>query len=212
MKLKITSALIVLFIVLGCAAVKDYIEPEERVLVTALVIENSNEQIKLSAEVNVPDKQGGNQIKVYSSYGKDIETALSELEKASYGKLLLGQCPVILLSKDLPKSKLKNIFYTLFQNNEISLSVKFAIFEEEQALLSEETKNPAGYEIENLLNNIERAENKTVGESFAQIIDKSQKKGETFTLPLIEKQNSRFALSGFCRFKNFSLIRKEDLL
>ena len=209
MKLKITSLLTAFFLLLGSGAVKDYVEPEERAVVTALSIENK-EEIYLTAEVNMPDKKGESRVTVYTSYGQNIEEAIKNLEKSTYGKLFLSQCPVILLEKGIEKTLLKNIFYQLFKNSEISLSVRFVVFEKNSNILSENSETVTGYEIENLLNNLERHQNKSLNESFAQIIDKSRKSDGEFSLPVIAKENQRITVAGSCRFINFSIHRKED--
>ena len=98
----------------------------------------------------------------------------------------------------------------MFKNSEISLAVRFVVFEKNSNILSETSETVTGYEIENLLNNLERHQNKSLNESFAQIIDKSRKNDGEFTLPVISKENQRIVVSDSCRFINFSIYRKED--
>lgn len=211
MKLKITSIITLLLIVAGSVGMKDYTEPEKRVIVTALAIDSEDGELLFTAEANVPDGEGKSQTKVYSATSDSPEIALKELESASYGKLLLSQCPVILIGSEIPSEKLRELIFYLFDHNDIALSVKFVYCQSAYELLdSEEKTTPSGYEIEKLLNNNARLYGKADTESFAEIIDKAMRKQLKFSLPFIEKKDERFVFSGTFLFENFSAVEKED--
>lgn len=198
MKLKITALLIIIFLFLGCAFVKDYTEPEKRVIVSCFAIDYKNGFV-FTIENSLGDKEGNVITSVYSAQGKTTESAMENLKSVSYGKLLFSQCPVILIGKNVSGEKLKELFYYLFDNNDISLSVKFVCCENAADILNNETKNPKGYEIERLINN--NSSLKSI--SFAEIIDKDLKNQNSFSLPFIRSNNGRFIITKHLTFENF---------
>jgi hypothetical protein len=203
MKLKITAITTVLFIILGCAFVKDYIEPEKRVIVSCLAIDYKDGFV-FTIETAVGDKEGNILTSVYSASGNSSENTMQNLKQKSYGKLLFSQCPVILLSQSVTGENLKQLLLFLFDNNDISLSVKFVCCNTASELLTSETNKPAGYEIETLLNS--NSQYKPL--SFAEIIDKELRGKNEFYLPFAEKQEERFVLNKFLIYEDF-LIKEE---
>lgn len=206
MKLKITAIIIALFIILGCAFVKDYTEPEKRVIVTCLAVDYKNGFV-FSVETAVGDKDGNILTDLYSASGNSPLDAMEKLKQESYGKLLFSQCPVILLGKSVYGENLKQLFYYLFDNNDISLSVKFVCCKNAGELLTGEKNKPVGYEIEAIINN----NNKYKPLSFAEIIDLDLRNKNEFFLPFTEKQNNRFVINKSLFYKNF-IVGKETFL
>ena len=197
MKLKITAVLTLVFILLGCAFVKDYTEPEKRVIVTCFGVDYKDGFL-FTIETAVGDKDGNILTDVYSETGITSQNAMENLKNKSYGKLLFSQCPVILLGKSVNGENLKQLLYFLFNNNDISLSVKFVSCEDAKTLLYGEKERPAGYEIERLINN-----NSLNILSFAEIIDKDLRGKNEFFLPFAEKQDNRFVIKKQLLYKNF---------
>lgn len=113
---KIVIPLIILLTLCSCNLTSDYIEPEQRAIVTVMGLENEFDDINLYIQLYNGE--------VYSQTGDNIKNALDNLQNLVDGKLLFSQCSAIFIDKALYSNQIKDIFEFCVDNNEISLSVK----------------------------------------------------------------------------------------
>lgn len=114
--LRVVCCIFTLFFLSSCVVPNDYIEPEQRAVVTVLGVEKNGEGINLYLQLYNGEK--------YKQFGENLSEAVNIMQNKVEGKLLLSQCSVIFTDKTLLDIQIKDIFDFCIENQDISLSVK----------------------------------------------------------------------------------------
>ncbi len=147
---KILSILLITVLTLAGCSGSDYTEPEDRTVVTMLIIEK-NEEFVLTTEIIVlPKTKGdGGEAKFISADSNDISEAYKLLGDEVYNELSFYHCPVIVCDKNLFATEKEKIFEFILTNEQFSLSANLLICENINNLLKIAVKKGSylGYEI-----------------------------------------------------------------
>lgn len=147
---KILSVLLITAVLLSGCTGSDYTEPEDRTVVTMLII-TKNEQFELTAEtILLPKtKEGGMKSDFIRAEDSDITKAYNLLGDKVYNELSFYHCSVIVCSEDLFISEKENIFDFILSNEQFSLSANLLICEDTINLAKISVKEGLflGYEI-----------------------------------------------------------------
>lgn len=108
----------------GCQS-SDYTEPEDRTVVTMLIISQKSGYL-LTAETYNGDNES-NSVKMVSSLDKSLEEAFNMLEKEVYNELSFYHCPIIVCEAELFKNNKEEIIKFLLNIGQISLSADILI-------------------------------------------------------------------------------------
>ena len=203
--MKFVKTILVFFIILclsGCKYGADYIDPEDRYIITAIGIQKSNEGVMavIEAPKEIDTKQEA--VKVFSASGQNIKKAIQNASDKIPGELLFSQCPVILLDRSVEGDLIDDIFDLCLSDYEISLSVQFVACENPQKILSEDTSDTSvGYTIHRTVNYSNKNFNFSGTSRFAKIFNDNYKTND-FSIPCISLKNGIFLIDGFQRYRD----------
>ena len=209
---KILICLICFLILTGCRSGSDYIEPESRIIVSAIGVDSLDENILLTAEyinINTTNNDDSYKIKIITGLGKNMQTAVSDLETKIDGKLMLSQCPILILNTSLDNVTLNNIYDCVLFEENISLSIRLVSSESAYNLISANKDNkPSGYQIMSLLRFSENSLGTTKGDSLVKILNREL--NDLYKIPFVE-HNGTYQVSG-CNYFKSGISGELDLL
>lgn len=138
------------FSLTGCVGA-DYIEPENRALITALIID-STENYEITAEViNVKDKTNEGLIppEYLSGKGNNLKNAFTDLQKNYSKNLSLYHCPLIVCQNDIYINDFENLYGFISENSQISLAANLVVSDNCTNLIEKARENVdnVGYKI-----------------------------------------------------------------
>ena len=173
----------------GCASRSDYTEPEDRIIVASVGIDPLGTNLLLTAEcININKNSNADEygIMMLQGVGENFAAAVTDLEKSADGDIIFSQCPILILSSKLSGEQLKDIFLYAADNESIPLAVRAVATESASSLInSNEDKQPAGYQIMNLMNFGDTTSGITENDTFVRIIDGQYTGGSIYKLPYI---------------------------
>ena len=137
----------------GCSH-SDYIEPEKRTVVTAIIVDYEENSYNLSLETISHKKQSEEE--AYSPYyikgsGEDIISALTVAQDEVSSEISIYHCPLIICSERVYKEKQKEIFDFILNTPQISLGADMLLCKNIDDLFLE-NENFLGYEISDTVN------------------------------------------------------------
>jgi len=152
---RILICIILLTFLTGCSAFSDYIEPENRVMVSAFGLDYIDNEILVTAEcidINTTNNNDSYNIMVLTASGETLQKAIAKLNAKIDGKLFLNQCPVLLLGEGLNLSFFEDVFEIAVNKQTLPLGIHIVCCEDAQKTISANAdKKPAGYQLMSLL-------------------------------------------------------------
>ncbi len=209
--LKFSVCVLLLLLLCGCKYGADYIDPEERYVVTALGFENNNNGALAIMETMSVIEDSENPKKLYYGFGSDAITAVKNAEATVPGDVILSQCPVILIGNSVTGDNLKNIFDFCISSYDISLSVQVLNCENVSEILSVESGEiSVGHKILRMLNHFEKYPNITRFGGFSNILA-TENKSNIFCVPHLITNDSNFNVDGLSVYENYFMLKKTAL-
>ncbi len=197
---KVVLVLLMVFSLSGCKYASDYIDPEDRYIITAIGFEKSANGVL--AVIEVPKEISGkaNSKTVYSAWGGNVSGAISAVSNKISGELLFSQCPIVLLDESVEGETIDDIFNYCLSNYDISLSVLLIGCKNPIELLNKET-NEASVGLA-ILKSVKFSNKNLNSQSrFAKVINNNYKTGE-FKIPYVNFSEEVFMVDGVLVFKN----------
>lgn len=192
-----------LLVLSGCRSGSDYIEPESRIIVSALGVDQYNEELLLTAEyvnINTTNNSDSYNIKIITGQGKNMFSAIGDLKNQIDGELMLSQCPAIILGTSLDSENLKDIYSFLLTEENISLGIRIVFCDFANQIITANSDNkPSGYQIMSLLRFTQNSLGFTNGDSLVKILNSPS--NELYKMPFIEYENT-YKVSGCYYFIN----------
>ncbi len=189
-KFLIISLSVFLFFLSGCRSSSDYTEPEDRIIVASIGIDSQGKNILLTAEcININKNSNADEysIMILEGMGENLAAAVSDLEKSADGDIIFSQCPILVLSTRLSGAQLKDIFLYAADNESIPLAVRVVATESAGNLInSNEDKQPAGYQMMNLMNFGDITSGITENDTLVRVIDGQYTGGSVYKLTYID--------------------------
>lgn len=184
----------------GCGVRSDYIEPEDRLIVTAIGIDEIGGEIMLTVETADVVSNTNEDIynaKVQYAKGGNFKTALNRIAYESYGKLIFSQCPVALIGKTTSQKSIEEFLDFCVEEYEISFSLSLAACDNAYDILnSNESKDKLiGYEVFKLLKFGKTSTGITGGDSLARILNLNGEK-VSYKIPRLSLTDSDIKISG----------------
>lgn len=197
--------LLVLFLFLSGCGNADYIEPEDRLIVTTIAVDNLNNQLNVVLEtIDVVKNTNSDEYHptFFEGSGKTLPNALIEASLSTGGKLLFSQCPVILLGDSLTGEQIKEIINHCIADYQISLSVLLLSCDNAANVLNKTSSENklAGYEILQLISFGNEIFEITKNASVLDVYNNSI---STFLLPRIENNGEKAKIVGISLFREF---------
>ena len=187
---RILICIILITFLTGCSAFSDYIEPENRVMVSAFGLDYLNKEIIVTAEcidINTTNNNDSYNIMILTASGESLQKAIAKLNSKIDGKLFLNQCPVLLLGDGFNKSIFKDLFEEAAKSQSLPLSIHLVCCENAQNTISFNTdKKPAGYQLMSLLHFGKNTVGITDDERLIEITNSIDNDGLSYKLPRID--------------------------
>lgn len=154
-KKSIISIIVVVFLLCGCSK-SDYIEPEKRTVVTAVLINFSDNSYEISLEI-VENSEEGDEAKFIPQYifgsADNLNLALENAQLEISKEISLFHCPIIICDKYTYNSKSDEIYDFIIKTSQISLAVDLVICENIKEILEQKNEEEfLGYEISDAIN------------------------------------------------------------
>ena len=147
---KLSIILLTLILTLSGCTNSDYTEPEDRTVVTMLIIDKA-EQVELTAETIIlpKTKEGSGKHKFISEEGENIFDAHSKLKASVYDELSFYHCPIIVCGEEFYINNKNQISEFILSNEQFSLSANILVCEDVDNLQNIIVQDGAylGYEI-----------------------------------------------------------------
>lgn len=145
----------ILFLVFcGCNG-SDYVEPEKRIVVSAIGIDHSDLFNVTLETVSVVENSNQDEYSalLYSGVGDSIEVAVADIARQISGDLSFYHCPIIICGANADGNMVNMVLDYVIENHQISLAT--ALIKAENAAeilaLNNEGKEFVGYKISELL-------------------------------------------------------------
>ncbi len=200
---RIFISLLFLCILAGCRSGSDYIEPESRIIVSALGVDSSEEGLLVTAEcinINTTNNNDSYDIKIITGEGSNMQTATAALSTKIDGELLLSQCPVFLLGDSLTNENLSDIYAFAIDTESIPFGIRLVSCVSANSLINANVdKKPSGYQIMSMLRFGENSVGITGGDSFVKVINSKQ--NMLYKMPYVDFVGS-YQVSGTHYFTN----------
>ncbi len=196
---KIFAVILIMCLFLGgCSKSSDYTEPDERLIITALGIDCENGGFSLVAELEDNSVLMGD--------GKSITAAAAQMSSNAAGKLMLSQCPVIIIDSDATDKELEEIYNFCVRQYEISLSARPVCCDSASDLIYSGTDSTIGFALLNLLELGSEENGITNGQSFVDILNLRQKSGGTYYMPHITTNGGEISVDGVSYYASDRLL------
>lgn len=211
---KILPVFILLLFLSGCSVNADYIEPEDRVIVSAIGIQNSQNNILLTLEtvdISTNSNEDAYSTKILTGVGKTVYQAVADAENKAYGEVLFSQCPVILIDTGITAQQLNGIWDYCLESENISLAVRLLVTYDPYSVLNDNnTKKALGYEIMNLLEYGDEVSGVTKYDTFVTIVNLRNNDSFVYRIPFLTNTDG-INIGGAAVFQNDRLTFIADL-
>ncbi len=209
--LKFSVCILLLLLLCGCKYGADYVDPEERYVVTALGFENNDNGILVIMETMSAIEDSENPKKLYYGFGSDASTAVINAETTVPADVILSQCPVILIGDSVMGDNLKNIFDFCVSSYDISLSVQVLNCENVSEILSVKSGEiSVGHKILRMLNHFEKGTDITKIGRFSNVLA-NDNKSNTFCIPNLITNDNNFNVDSLSVYENYFKKQKTAL-
>ncbi len=207
---KFLLCIILLITLCGCKYGADYVDPEDRYIVTALGFEEDNKGILVTIETINTIEDSENPQKIFSGQGKTVALAVENSVNSIPANVVLSQCPIILIGDSIKGDSIKQIFDFCLSSYEISLSVQMVNCDNISKILSTDTgKLSVGHKILKSMNYNENSKQITEIGRLANVINNS--KNRSFRIPHIMVKDENFIIDGMSVYRSFVKKSKETL-
>ncbi len=211
--IKIIIPLILFSVILsGCAQETDYIEPEDRIIVSAMGVQSVNNEMLLTIEtVNVGENSNEDtySAKTVVAKGKDFASALKNVSAECFGKLIFSQCPTVLIGTDIKPEHLREFYEHCIEEYEISFSVNVIAAASPYSVLTENSgeNKLIGYEIFKML----KFARENIGEtdSLTRILNINREDGK-YRIPLLTKTKESLSIKNVAVFAGDKYLTTEN--
>ena len=202
---KLSFVIFIIFCLAGCKYSADYIDPEDRYIVSAVAFQKDNSGIKTLIEAPPAKNNPEKTLTVFSGVADSVEKSVELTANKISGELIFSQCPIILIDEGLKGEEIQQIFDFCMKNYDISLSVMLSSCDNPQELLGlEQPVMSVGHTLLKTLTNSNKQVDVSSYARFAKIINDENKNGE-FYLPHIIIENETFSIDCMCFYKNKKL-------
>ncbi len=209
--LKFLICVILLFTLCGCKYGADYVDPEDRYIVTALGFEKNNRGTLVTLETISTIEDSEKPQKIFYGEGKNVEIAVNNAVNSVPANVVLSQCPVILIGDSIKGETIKEIFNFCLSSYEISLSVQVLNCENISKILSTDVgKLSVGHKILKSLNYNENRNQINDSGRLSNVIFNS-KNNRSFRLPHLTVKENNFAIDGLSVYRLFVKKHMETL-
>ncbi len=206
--------LVILFLFSSGCGNADYIEPEDRLIVTSIAVDNVNNELNVLLEtIDVVKNTNSDEYHptFFEGKGKTLPNALIEASLSTGGKLLFSQCPVILLGDSLTGEQIKEIIDHCIADYQISLSVLLLSCQNAATVLNEASSENklAGYEILQLISFGDEIFDITKN---ASVLDIHNNSISSFLLPRIENNGEKTKIIGTTLYEDYINTEKYNVI
>ncbi len=153
---KITVLAVLMAIILSGCSYSDYTEPENRTVVTAMLIKRELATYTVVLEaVNVEDTEKEEKYKpeYLTGWGESLSAAVDKIQSEVSSELSLFHCPLIICDDITFERNQNEIFDYLIRNPQISLAAYFVLADTFDYFIDSEKEMSAflGYEITDMI-------------------------------------------------------------
>ena len=152
---KLIITLLVILIFLSGCSYSDYLEPENRSIVTAIYLYGNKKEISIILETvnekSENDEEGYKPLYINGS-GRDFNEALNNAQLNFSKEFSLYHCPLIICDYFLFETSSDEVFSQILNNSQISLSANFLLSEDfTNEIKSKKSDEFLGYEITDVI-------------------------------------------------------------
>lgn len=195
--ISLTLTVLLTFCLCGCEKYSDYIEPENRLFVSALGVYCNNGKVTTFAEATqTNDTQDGYLISIHKGVGNSFSESIVNITSGVSKQFNLSHCAVVLAGENTDKKTLCEI-YEYFKNDvSTNISVYFAACKDPKPFFNEEA--PFGYTAAALIKkNLNNSQSK-IRCSLTDIKNSE----DIFGIPFFKKEENKINLIGMRFYKN----------
>ncbi len=193
---KFLIILILLSFLTGCSYSKNYIDPEERCIVTSVGVKRYRDDVICIVEATDIDVA-----KLYKGNGNSLNTAIKNALMKISGEIIFSQCPLILIDDSVDKNVLEQIFELCVSEYDFSLSIQLINCDVSKIYDRKTPENSHGYEIIKTVNHTENSNKITQYGRFASIYNDNNKSSK-FYLPHLVISDDALKIDGLSVYKN----------
>lgn len=204
---KVLIIALVLCFLCGCNYSSNYIDPEDRMIVSSIGVVVYHDSVSCIIEINSKEKEGAS---IYVGEGLSLDTAIKDATEKISGEIIFSQCPIILIDDSVNKATLEQLFDLCLSRYDFSLSIQFINADVKDAYNKNTLKSGIGYEI---LKNVRFTDNDLkIAEygRFSNILNDYTNE-QHFKIPHLDISNDAFAFDGLSEYVNGVKINIIDL-
>ncbi len=192
---KITVILILLCFLAGCGTA-NYIDPEDRCIVTSVGVIKRSDQVVCMVEATNKDEAV-----VYKGKGVSLEMAINNAVMKISGEIIFSQCPLILIDNSVDKYVLDEIFKLCISEYDFSLSIQLINCDVTEIYERKTSEISRGYEIIKTVNYTDK--NKKIAKygRFAKIFNDNVNESK-FYLPHLIISDGALEIDGLSFYDN----------
>lgn len=170
----------------GCT-VSDYLDIENRAIVSAIGLDRYGDGVLLTIEIvnTIDDEKQYAKPQIISENGLNVAEAINNISASLSKNLFYSHCGIIALGEGLLPEHIEDMMNFCFNNNEITLLLKIVCAKNAKELLSVEpaSMSISAYEIMSILDS--RQKNLSIGykNSFITVQNNRATPGHIFSLP-----------------------------
>lgn len=192
----------------GCKGVRDYVEPDQQYLISAIGFDSENGKIKMSAEaiaVRQEDRESGIESVIFTGYGKTVNDAFIEIYSYIANNPVFSHCGVFILGDSLNEEQLENIFGFVYDESEISFDAYIIASDDAEKLLkAKPISSPVlGYDLMGLIKQRTDSWKLKYTSRIYETGKRRKLTADCFTVPYIVKDKSELSvITGLKTYRN----------
>lgn len=197
---KILSYFFSAFLLLSLCSCSDYVDIEDRLIVSTIGLDKSPEGVKMTFEYVNPKSgsEGSTNSKIISGTGHNFYAALENLSSLVTKPLFFSHCGALVFGDNLNKKDIESAFDFCAKSSEVTLLIRIIAAENAYELLSapDDSVPVKGYEIMSLLDTTENTIPIANASSFINIANCRLEENHVYAIPYIslKKENDRYAI------------------
>lgn len=193
----------------GCDTYSDYIEPENRLFVTALGADLKDGNFSITAEVvtvwenSNMDKHG---IACYNGIGKTPQSAIANLQTAISKRLTLSHCKLLVLGEALSDNGFDSVMAYCIDSGELSLNINIVAADNAESVIKQSDDEPVGEEINSMLEINRNLPSSKTDCTIIGTLNEISTSGGYFYLPKFGTDDYGTVFEGVACYKSFNRL------
>lgn len=170
-KISVIFIAVLLVLLAGCGYSANYIDPEDRRIVTSVGIIKQNDEVVCIIEAPDADENKEDGITSFRASGATLSEAIDKAVKKIAGETIFSQCPIILIDDSTDNEVMEQVFDLCISEYDFSLSIQLINCNVAEIYDRKTPESSLGYEILKTVNYADKDKKITKYGRFANILN-----------------------------------------